>query len=416
MRTFEQKPKTTEQATSTNFSTPNRSYFGQRREVKSILQSQRINEIQTMPRVLKATTRNFEGKPTTKIAGSGHDFSRIPVHASTRSNIQTKRKVKPPGDRYEQGTDSVADQVTRMPNLAWSREPFSMKVSAPYGTDAKIVRRQPTFQTESLIQKKETGPTSTPTITSETSQTSPSDRRRTTIGVGEAVRLTHSVGGITWTVPTSAGFLHGSTPRETWFIAPDTAQSVTITAGSANITFNVIAPSNVLRELTPGSNNIRHRENRPDIGIQTRAYLQPTTVNFYNTEYRERDANASASGTYACFDGDSHNPHGPVQVGSHFDSRKGTLGLGYDQAYSGDCDQPPPFPPGSISWSIPYEYRMTDDHSVGYPAGSWHSIINVDQVHTLQGDSSTLNASKAGARGQITVSSSNRNFLPPVSP
>lgn len=58
---------------------------------------------------------------------------------------------------------------------------------------------------------------------------------------------------------------------------------------------------------------------------------------------------------------------------------------------------------------------MTDDNNVGYTGGSWHSIINVDQVHTLGDDGSTLTASKAGAQEQTTVSSPTRVFVRPAS-
>ena len=51
--------------------------------------------------------------------------------------------------------------------------------------------------------------------------------------------------------------------------------------------------------------------------------------------------------------------------------------------------------PGSLSFSIPYEYRV--------PPDPFHAITTVAQVHTLAADASTLTSSKAGANGTTTV-------------
>ncbi len=45
----------------------------------------------------------------------GHDFSRVRVHESRRGMIQAKMMVGPPGDRFEQEADRVAESVMRMP-------------------------------------------------------------------------------------------------------------------------------------------------------------------------------------------------------------------------------------------------------------------------------------------------------------
>lgn len=102
MRIFAQKPKATQQTTSSKSTMPSRSHFGQSREVNSILQLQRTLGNQAVQQLLEGNTRNVKGDSTTEIARLGHDFSRIPVHASARSNIQPKLKVTAPADRYEQ--------------------------------------------------------------------------------------------------------------------------------------------------------------------------------------------------------------------------------------------------------------------------------------------------------------------------
>jgi hypothetical protein len=66
-----------------------------------------------------------------------------------------------------------------------------------------------------------------------------------------------------------------------------------------------------------------------------------------------------------------------------------------DCAYSGHCGGSPPFTPGSITLTIPYEYRVG--------GGAFHRITTVSQVHTLAADGSTLTTTKAGASGTTTV-------------
>jgi len=73
----------------------------------------------------------------------------------------------------------------------------------------------------------------------------------------------------------------------------------------------------------------------------------------------------------------------------------GTRSVLGDCAYSGHCGTAPPFVPGSITVTIPYEYKVG--------TGAFHSITNVAQVHALAPDASTLTSDKAGAHGTTTV-------------
>ena len=95
---------------------PSRPHFGQSREVNSILHLQRTLGNQAVQQLLEGNMRNVEGdSSTTEIARLGHDFSRIPVHANARSNIQPKLKISAPGDQYEQKADRSAEQVMGIP-------------------------------------------------------------------------------------------------------------------------------------------------------------------------------------------------------------------------------------------------------------------------------------------------------------
>jgi outer membrane protein OmpA-like peptidoglycan-associated protein len=249
-------------------------------------------------------------------------------------------------------------------------------------------------------------PTPTATITSETVATSPGARTRTTIGVGEEVNLTHSAGSATWATIGPLGRVRGLLSADTGssvvLTAPDTKQLITVTAGTAMIVFTVIAPSGVLRDRFPAT-GIKHKQDRPDSGIQTQSFLLPDTVNFYNVQYHEVDVPAVANGVYVRFNGVGHDPHpATISVVNTVVPRKGTGPNGRDSAYSGDPGTPAPFAPGSITFSIPYEYKVG--------SGAFHRFATVNHVNTLAADASTLTTDKAGAHGDTTVASATSTF------
>jgi hypothetical protein len=114
MRTFAQKPKATQQTTSSKSTKPGRALLGQSRDVQSILHLQRTIGNQGVLRLLQTETENINTTSASSTStGFTHDFSRIPVYPSTRNSIQPKLKVNAPGDRYEQEADWIADEVLR---------------------------------------------------------------------------------------------------------------------------------------------------------------------------------------------------------------------------------------------------------------------------------------------------------------
>ena len=238
------------------------------------------------------------------------------------------------------------------------------------------------------------------TITSETVATSPGARTRTDIGVGEEVNLTHAPGTTAWT--TTGGTLSAANGATVKLTAPDTAQQVTVKAGTASVVLKVIAPNSVAMDREPGT-GVKHTVNRPDSGIQTRVYLGPDNVNFYNARYRELDVNATATtpGPYSCFGtGTGHCGAGgggaacpDKALTNTVVAGKGTLSLLGDCAYSGDCGTTAPFASGSLSYSIPYEYKVG--------TGSFRRFTTVAQLHSLT--VSALSSSKGGASGSTTV-------------
>ncbi len=116
MRTFAQKPKTTQQTAPAKSTMLNRAHFGRSVELHSTLPSLRTIEPQAVPQMLQTPADGLEvvtaSKDSTRLA---HDFGEIGVHPKPQASIQTKLTVSSPGDSYEQEADHVSDRVMRMP-------------------------------------------------------------------------------------------------------------------------------------------------------------------------------------------------------------------------------------------------------------------------------------------------------------
>lgn len=246
-------------------------------------------------------------------------------------------------------------------------------------------------------------PTPAETITSQTVVTAPGLRTRTTIGVGEEVNLTHAPGAAAWT--RTAGTLSAASGVTVILTAPDTAQRITVTAGTATLAFDVIAPTSVTMDREPGV-GVKHTLNRADSGIQTRVFLGPDTVNFSRARYRELDVAGTPTvpGPYSCNTFKPATGHCGVGAGSPCPDKaltttvvaaKGTQSVRGDCAYSGHCGTAPPFIAGNISLSIPYEYKVG--------TGAFRNFSTVVQIHGVAGDGVTLTSSKAGATGSTLV-------------
>lgn len=252
-------------------------------------------------------------------------------------------------------------------------------------------------------------------ITNETVATDPGPRTRTTIGVGEEVTLTSAAGTTKW--KTTAGTLSAASGVSVTVTAPDTPQDVTVTAGKAQITFSVIAPTDVLMERYPDT-GISHTKDRPDVGMLTTAFLRPDTVNFYNVKHREVDVKAFANGVYKPFDGLGHDASPKtIRMQDVVVAGKGTQSRIQDKVCSGDPGTPAPFDMGSILYVIPYEYQVAN--------GPFHRFTSVVQMCTFtpldpSQSKADLHAYKAGASALTTLGAATSNpdmcFNPPVGP
>jgi Domain of unknown function (DUF4157) len=164
MRTFAQKPSSSQQVVSVNSPKPSRG-------VNSVLHLQHPIGNQAVQRLQQS---NAEERNTvlTDVASPhfGLDFSRIPVRAPVARPIQTKLEINRPGDKYEQEADRISARVTRMP------EPKPQRACAcggacPRCKAGKLSQESDRFQIQ-RYQANETVQDSAPPIAHEVLQSS----------------------------------------------------------------------------------------------------------------------------------------------------------------------------------------------------------------------------------------------------
>lgn len=209
-------------------------------------------------------------------------------------------------------------------------------------------------------------------ITSQTVATSPANRARTKIGVGEEVGLTYSKGSAAWSITSGTGRISPSSGAQTTFTASDTAGDVAITATgggcTATITFTVVIPSGWTMNRQP-STNLQHTQGRPDCGWKGIMYVHPNDVNFYNIETREKDSLCVGLNSYISFNNLWHgNYPQPDRVSSWFpivshSDTDGSTDNAPDRIYSGDPGAPAtgnstPFTAGSHHFPITMQWRI----------------------------------------------------------
>jgi hypothetical protein len=110
MRTFAEKPKATQQITSAKSTIPGRGHFGLGHEVNSILHLQRtIGNQAVQPRLDANREERKRDVSTTGIPRVGHDFNRIPIHASVPRTVHTPQTGSGARDWRAQEADSITD-------------------------------------------------------------------------------------------------------------------------------------------------------------------------------------------------------------------------------------------------------------------------------------------------------------------
>lgn len=222
------------------------------------------------------------------------------------------------------------------------------------------------------------------TITSQTVATSPANRARTRIGVGEEVRLTVNPGPATWSITSGTGSLNPTRGSHTTvtYTAGDTAGSVTITATgsgcSCTITLTVVTLSNWTMQQQAGT-NLKHTNGRPNCGWKGIMHAHPNDVNFYNVEVREKDSRCVATGSHRRFNNLWHGNYPPpdrasawIPITNHSASNGSSISAP-DTIYTGDpgaaaTGAAPPFTVGNHQYPITWQWRVagsTNTHNFG---------------------------------------------------
>lgn len=243
-------------------------------------------------------------------------------------------------------------------------------------------------------------------IESETVATIPSDRKRTTIGVGEEVKLTFSLGEATW--KNSEGKLSSNSGSTVIFTAPDRAKKVEIEANgngcTAKLDITVIEPSGVSMQRAPGT-GIWHDQGIPSIGIRTIIFITPNTVSFENIEISEDDCVGIVTGYFVGtpLDGVRHAGHGAgtwVTVGNVVQG-SGSQVDGQDTAQSGHCNFGLPYANGTFDWPIPWLFRVN--------GGASKQFAIVHQRFTIDA-AGAMTVSKAGASANASLNDPNSTY------
>ena len=238
--------------------------------------------------------------------------------------------------------------------------------------------------------------------------TTPKNRVRTEIGVGERVQLTAhgQTGTVSWTVA-GASKVKPKSGTSVTLTAHKRAETVTVTATDscgckAEVEFAVKEPTAVIMERT---GNVWHTHNIPSVGIRTNIYIQPIGVSFENIEICEDDCAAQVTGYFkgTALDGVHHAGHGAgtwVSVGAQV-AHKGSKVNGQDTAQSGHCHFGLPYRAGRFHWPIPWRFRVSGGGGKRFTVAHQRFTINA------AGD---MTVSKAGASGNAAYGAPSSSY------
>jgi hypothetical protein len=209
-------------------------------------------------------------------------------------------------------------------------------------------------------------------ITPETRAHSPANRARTTVGAGEEVDLTYSLGQADWAAVGAAGTLNAVAGPMVTFTAGDTAGSVTITATgggcTATLTLTVVLPASFTMKRRVGT-NLGHTHGRPDCAWFGTMMVHPDTVNFYRVRVRELNSTITLGGSYNIpawvglkHQGDAQTESAFFGMAGHTDAQGSEVALA-DNIATGDpgaasTGAAVPFTPGTHSFPIDWQWQV----------------------------------------------------------
>jgi len=205
-------------------------------------------------------------------------------------------------------------------------------------------------------------------IRSQTVATQPSNRTRTTIGIGEEVNLsTDPSTSVTWSINSDDGHkgtLSQSSGSTTKYTACDRAKSVTIRGrnhcgNEDTITFTVVAPSSGRFHTETDISRITPTTIR--VGFRASPTMMPNSVSFYNCEMREGVCMSTSSGVLAERPEQQHADTGSWKGFTSTVGRDGTVLSVPDTVHTNQALSK--FPTGgttngSFLWPIPWRSQV----------------------------------------------------------
>lgn len=241
------------------------------------------------------------------------------------------------------------------------------------------------------------------TITTQTVATTPINRSRTTIGVGEEVTITSNGLGITVSSDNSSTLDTHTSPAT--LTAGAQAGSATVNVGARNnicsansVQFTIIAPTTTYHNW---DNNVAHDQGYADIGKWSGVFFAPDSVSFMNVWMQELSGSVSVNGTWYC--DTTHNPTPPIKAatyvaGSGWQIGRDTASFGYcyDTQYSSGQ-----YMNSTATVVIPTQYSLDDT--------SWTTVNTVTQYAT-DDTSGNMTISKDSMSGSTSVNSTNSGY------
>ncbi len=230
------------------------------------------------------------------------------------------------------------------------------------------------------------------TVEVENAASTPTNNKRTTVGVCE-VSTVEVVEGVSvdWEVTINSDPPTTSTGVSVTFIAPPEAGTVRVKAmAGANCvrdkTFTVIEPSGVQMNKI----GEQHTQGLADSGFCGQAQILPASVSFTGIQIREGVCAATATGSFSSFNGLVHaqGPWGSIGE-DNLDTFVDTI---YTPA-SPPNPNPNGYTAGTFHWPIPWEYRCGSGPAKQFTVVDHNASIDAaGTVTTSKGGASSTHA------------------------
>lgn len=397
MRAFADKSKASQQTTSAKSTIPSQAHFGQSSAVGSIHHLHRTIGNHAVRQMMQAHAEGpIAGLTHTSSPRFGHDFSRIPIHASVPRTVQTTQTGSGAADGYRQEADSITDNTAgklAAPSTdeggksdARGQKPPKPEAAAPK-PDAKPEPAAPKPESKPKPMPEDAKKSTKPTITHETTFSAPDGtaKKRTDVGVGEEVTFMGSAPG-KWTATKGAPNELANGDKFIW-TAPDRAATVTIKlqvgAVQETVSMKVIEPENITGQK---NSEIPIGPGTAGAGMKLTFIYHPKRVSFGNVEAREVSGEATNITGY-------YNKHYTAADLKH-DSGDTFTSIEEDNKDSTEdtaktVDTFEPYEKGTFDWVIPNKFKVKTE------AGDGKKFTNVTQAFSMLDATGKIRITKA---------------------